>query len=127
MEQMERFRDVYTRLEVLASIQPGDKINTRSGTLSIDTVFSRLTRTLLHRESRQTCIEYCTTAINDAQLFIAQCNDETLCMRIHDPLHRSAEGLKNLRTTYAEDAWVRGRLCALLHSVDMMVPKTKKN
>jgi hypothetical protein len=120
MDAIETFRDIYSRLEIVSSIKPGDKLNTRNGTLSIDTLISRFSRTLFHNESRYTAVEYCTTVINDAHKFLGGDQSE-LSARLKDPLKRSAEGLKNLRATYAGDANVRGRLSALLHSVDMML------
>lgn len=117
---MELFRDIVARLEVISSIQPGDKLNTKSGTLSLDTLLCRLERTLMHRENRSTTIEFCTHVINDVEKFLVSCKTKELRDRIQDPLSRSIDGLANLRVSYENDVYTKGKLTALIHSTEML-------
>ena len=127
---MDSFRDIVARLEVIASIQPGDKLNTKSGTLALHTLLSRLERTLMHRENRSMTVEFCTHVVNDVEKFAKSRCTQELLDRIRDPLKRSIDGLANLRVSYDDDVYTKGKITALIHSIEMLletIPETKSD
>lgn len=105
---LERNREIITRLKFIATFQPGEKINTNQLIIESNSLFTPLKRKL-NGESRQSTLKFITETIErsfeiiQSLLFSEQISEKMICTNILKDMIQVITGLNNIQKTYKED------------------------
>ncbi len=105
---LERNREIITRLKFIATFQPGEKINTNQLIVESNSLFTPLKRKL-NGESRQSTLKFITETIErsfeiiQSLLFSEQISEKMICTNILKDMIQVITGLNNIQKTYKED------------------------
>ncbi len=105
---LERNREIITRLKFIATFQPGEKINTNQLLVESNSLFTPLKRKL-NGESRQSTLKFITETIErsfeiiQSMLLSEQISEKMICTNILKDMIQAINGLNNIQKTYKED------------------------
>jgi len=106
---MQLLDDTVKRLHVIASVQAGNRINTRMHYVYRNVWHARVARTLLYTESREHTVGYVRTTLDNLSAVVSRVVTEgwDLPPEIHDGLSRATDaarcGIAQLSLTYGDD------------------------
>jgi hypothetical protein len=105
---IERNREIITRLKFISTFQAGEKINTSLLHIESNSFFTPIKRKL-NGESRQSTIKFITETIErsfeiiQALSFSEHISEQMICRNIINDMIQAIHGLHNIQKTYRED------------------------
>lgn len=103
---MENNDEIISRLKFIGHIQKDEKINVRHVHRQPNTLYTKISRTILYPDSRTNSLKFIRDVVSRSfeilEHFIHEKNTE-MCKSIVSDLLRAKQGILNLKYTYAED------------------------
>jgi hypothetical protein len=124
--------EVCSRLNLLALIKPGDKLDPVNMRIQTDWWFTKLTRTYYHTDRNRTrTLDVLTKLFNDAMDLIVKYyhspDTYPLGDLIVENIVKARKGVDNMKQTYEDDSTFLSKLTTILSLIDVRFEKIKND
>ena len=124
-------RTIITRLKFIGTIQPHEKIDSRTLKVESPTIFTPLKR-FLYGDSRDTTVHFFSSTIDrafeivDANINSSKTSDKMFCANIIADLVNSIKGLNAAQQTYSDDKLIVCELETITESIQRKIYELQK-
>lgn len=121
---MDQYNRLLVNLKILASVQPFQKLNTKSGEhLFIESGRFEFLYRWMREDSRSNTVKRLGEIVHDAETSLSKDNEdlEGHQERLRSQLVESKNGLLNLRQTYESDPTISAHFDVLLEKVALLI------
>ena len=115
-------KEVMSRLKFIGKIQAGDKINTKFMYIQSNSIFTRISRSVIYQDNRTNTLALLKDTIDSSFKLLAgyRTTDEVKRMIVHNDLVKSKNGLNHIKETYQSDLKFVCDVEILLQDIDIL-------